>query len=118
MITNVPVLAGHDTGPEPKRTAVRVLVSEVHASSLRAVNYARSLHLPDTKAVFFAIDSDEARRIERGWSREGIGLPIEIVEAPYRDLGDPLLGYLREITADPETVACVFLLSSVPYHLP
>ncbi len=105
VITNVPVLAGHDTGPEPKRTAVRVLVSEVHASSLRAVNYARSLHLPDTKAVFFAIDSDEARRIERGWSREGIGLPIEIVEAPYRDLGDPLLGYLREITADPETVA-------------
>jgi len=109
VITNVPVVAGGESLPEPKRTAVRVLVSEVHASSLRAVNYARSLHLPDTKAVFFAGDSDEARRIERGWNREGIGLPIEIVEAPYRDLGDPLLGYLHQITADPETVASVLM---------
>jgi amino acid transporter len=109
VVTNVPVVAGSEAVPEPKRTAVRVLVSEVHASSLRAVNYARSLHLPDTKAVFFAVDSDEARRIERGWIREGIGLPIEIVEAPYRDLGDPLLGYLRQITADEETVASVLM---------
>jgi len=109
VITNVPVVAGGEAAPEPKRTAVRVLVSEVHASSVRAVNYARSLHLPDTKAVFFAVDSDEARKIERSWSREGIGLPIDIVEAPYRDLGDPLLGYLRQITADPETVASVLM---------
>src|SRR6266545_2730665 len=85
------------------------LVSEVHASSLRAVNYADSLHLPDTKAVFFAFDSDEARRIERDWLREGIGLPLDVIEAPYRDLGDPLLTYLREITADPETVASVLM---------
>jgi amino acid transporter len=109
VITNVPVVYGGEASSEPRRTAVRVLVSEVHASSLRAVNYARSLHLPDTKAVFFAFDSDEARRIERDWLREGIGLPLDVIEAPYRDLGDPLLAYLREITADPETVASVLM---------
>ena len=30
-------------------------------------------------------------------------LPLEVEEAPYRDLGDPLLRYLRGITADEET---------------
>src|SRR6266540_169384 len=109
VITNVPVVSGGEALAEPRRAAVRVLVSEVHASSLRAVNYAHSLHLPDTKAVFFAFDSDEARRIERDWLREGIGLPLDVIEAPYRDLGDPLLAYLREITADPETVASVLM---------
>ena len=110
MITNVTVVSGekHPT-PEPKRVVARVLVSEVHASSLRAVNYARTLRLPDTKAVFFAFDSDEAKRIGRDWERQGLGVPLEIIEAPFRDLGDPLLDYLRELTADPEVAVSVLM---------
>ena len=108
VITNVPVVAGHAPA-EPRRAVARVLVSEVHASSLRAVNYARSLGLPETKAVFFAFDPGEARRIERDWDREGLGLELEIVEAPFRDLGDPLVSYLRGITADPDVVASVVM---------
>ena len=27
-------------------------------------------------------------------------LPLDIVEAPFRDLGDPLLSYLRDLTGD------------------
>ena len=61
MIANVPLVGGNDAEPLPKRAVARVLVSEVHASSVRAVNYARTLELADTKAVFFAFDSDEAR---------------------------------------------------------
>jgi hypothetical protein len=89
--------------------AARVLVSEVHASSLRAVNYARTLRLPDTKAVFFAFDADEAARVENHWHREAPGLPLEILEAPFRDLGDPLLTYLRGLTDDPETAVSVVM---------
>jgi amino acid transporter len=109
VIANVPVVGGNGDDPIPKRAVVRVLVSEVHASSLRALNYARTLKLPDTKAVFFAFDADEAARVEKDWHREAIGLPLEILEAPFRDLGDPLLSYLRELTADPETVASVVM---------
>jgi hypothetical protein len=36
-------------------------------------------------------------------------IPLEIEEAPFRDLGDPLLRYLRRITADPDTVAVVLM---------
>jgi hypothetical protein len=109
VIANVPVVGDNGDEPLPKRAAARVLVSEVHASSLRAVNYARTLKLPDTKAVFFAFDADEAARVEKHWHREAPGLPLEILEAPFRDLGDPLLTYLRELTADPETAVSVVM---------
>jgi hypothetical protein len=36
------------------------------------------------------------------------GAPITI-SSPFRDIGDPLLSYLREITADPEAVAVVIM---------
>ena len=36
-------------------------------------------------------------------------IPLEVEEAHYRDLGDPLLHYLRQLTADQETVAVVVM---------
>ena len=42
-------------------------------------------------------------------SARALGLPLEIVEAPFRDLGDPLRGYLRELTADPDVAVSVVM---------
>jgi amino acid transporter len=111
VIADVPVLRNPDHlgPPEPGRAVGRVLVSGVQAASLRAANYTHSLGLLDTKAVFFAFDSDEAERIERDWEREQIDLPLEVIEAPYRDLGDPLVHYLRGLTRDPEVVVSVVM---------
>jgi amino acid transporter len=108
VIANVPVVR-EARAALPTRAATRVLVSGVHAASLRAANYVRALGLPDSRAVFFAFDSEEAQAIERDWSRAGLDLPLEVVEAPYRDLGDPLLGYVRELTTDPELVVSVVM---------
>ena len=47
--------------------------------------------------------------MRREWSRVETGLPLEIVEAPFRDLGDPLLRYVRAIAADPEVAASVIM---------
>jgi hypothetical protein len=109
VVTNVPLVSTETEAPQPGRAVARVLVSEVHASSLRAVNYARTLRLPDTRAVFFAFDSEEAKAVGRDWERQGLGVPLEIVEAPFRDLGDPLLSYLRALTSNPEVVASVVM---------
>jgi hypothetical protein len=38
---------------------VRVLLANVHAGSARALNYAESLGIEDTRAVSFAIDEEE-----------------------------------------------------------
>jgi len=108
-ITNVPVVTADDASPAVDRVVGRVLVSGVQAASLRALNYLQTLGLADAGAVFFAFDEDEARTMEREWSRAELDVPLEIVEASYRDLGDPLLGYLRELTADPEVLVSVVM---------
>jgi len=109
VITDVPVLATNGHLPLPQRAVCRLLVSGAHAASLRAVNYASTLGFEDTKALFFAFDHEEADRLRAEWSAQAMKIPLQIEEAPFRDLGDPLLRSLREITADPEAVAVVIM---------
>jgi hypothetical protein len=109
VITDVPVLAQNGFERSAGRVACRILVSGAHAASMRAVNYAATLGLPDARAVSFAFDADEAELLRRRWTDLGMALPLEIEEAPFRDIGDPLLRYLREITADPDTEAAVIM---------
>jgi len=108
VVTDVPLVAS-DVNGGPERAVCRVLVSGVHAASMRAVNYATTLGLPETKAVLFAFDGDEAARVRREWERLDMQIPLEIEQAPFRDLGDPLLRYLRSLTADEKTVAVVIM---------
>jgi amino acid transporter len=109
VITDVPVLArGGDLRP-PKRASCRILVSGAHAASMRAVNYAETLGFEDTSAVFFGFDAEEAERLRYEWGERAMPIPLEIEEAPYRDIGDPLLVHVRRITADPEAVAVMVM---------
>jgi amino acid transporter len=108
VVADVPVVAGQHS-EAPKQAVARVLVSGVHAATLRAVNYVRSLELDDAGAVFFAFDAEEAERVRDEWRRGRMELPLEVIEAPYRDLGDPLLEYLRPLSADPRTRVSVVM---------
>jgi hypothetical protein len=107
VVTDVPLVGGDH--PPPKKLICRVFVSGGHAGSLRAANYAQTLEIKDTRAVSFAFDSAEAQRLQFEWAALGTDLPLETDEAPYRDIGDPLLGYVRGLTADPDVVVSVIL---------
>jgi amino acid transporter len=109
VITDVPVLAQNGELPEPQRAVCRILVSGAHAASMRAVNYAGTLGFADTKALYFAFEHEDAERLRREWSERGMRIPLEIEEAEYRDIGDPLLRSLRSITADPDAIAVVIM---------
>jgi amino acid transporter len=110
VVTDVPRLAAtNGSWTEPMRATCVVPVADVHAASLRALVYARSLGLADTRAVFFAFEEDDAARVQRDWQRYGLDVPLEIVDAPFRDLGKPLLSYLGTITADRDAVALVVM---------
>jgi hypothetical protein len=102
VVADVPVLAGTDEAP-PERALVRVLVSGVNASSMRAVNYARTLGIKDTRAVNFAFSSEEAEELRREWAAHGPRIPLELDDAPYRDIGTPLRAYLHDLTEDGRT---------------
>jgi hypothetical protein len=84
---------------------------------MRAANYASTLGFEDTRAVFFAFDDEEGDRMRRDWSERSMRVRLEVEAAPFRDLGDPLLRYLREITADPDAVAVV-IMPEVIFHGP
>ncbi|HEX3227107.1 MAG TPA: APC family permease, partial [Gaiellaceae bacterium] len=108
VVTDVPVLAGHAPAA-PKRIVARVLVSGVSAASMRAVNYASTLAVDDVRAVNFAFSAEEARELREDWARQGPRIPLEVDEAPYRDLGQPLLRYLRGLTAEEGTAVLVLM---------
>jgi hypothetical protein len=107
VVADLPVLPGGRR--YPKRLAVRVIVSDVNAASMRAINYVRALGVDDARAVHFAFSSDDAAELRRAWALQGPALPLEVPEAPYRDIGGPLLDYLRELTVDEETAVLVVM---------
>ncbi len=43
------------------------------------------------------------------WQRREVDIPLDIAEAPFRDLGEPLLAYLRNLMGDGETVVNVIM---------
>jgi amino acid transporter len=109
VITDVPVVPEDTVDGRLRRAVCRVLVSGAHAASMRAVNYAGTLGIDDTSAVFFAFDAEEADQLRRDWQQRALPIPLEIEEAHFRDIGDPLLSYVREITADPDAVAVLVM---------
>ena len=110
VVTDIPVVRDAEHArPQPERAIARVLVSGVQAASLRSIKYAQTLGFDDARAVFFAFDAEEAKRIRSDWEREEIDLGLDIAEAPYRDLGDPLQRYLRQLTEDPDVVVSVVM---------
>ncbi len=111
VVTDVPVVTSR-RGPEgrtPKRIAVRVLVANVHAGALRALAYAQALGVEDTRAVSFAFDQHEAGDFREEWGRAGLMMPLDLQDAHYRDIGTPLRAYVRELTADPDTVVNIVM---------
>jgi amino acid transporter len=108
VVADVPVVLGAGRG-RPERAAVRVLVSDVNAASMRAVNYAKTLQVDDTLAINFAFGATEAGELRHEWRVHEPGLPLEVDDAPFRDIGTPLLRHLRDLTADGETTAIVVM---------
>ena len=116
IVTDVPVLAeeGRPTGVDgrpliPERIEALVFVASAHDATVRAINYAESLNAHRTRAIFLATEPEETPNFLEEWAARGIGVQLDVVEAPFRDLGPPLLQEIRRVTSDPGTVAAVVL---------
>jgi hypothetical protein len=116
VVTDVPVVVedsvpiGVDARPLiPQRTVTLVFVSSVNDATIRAVNYSRSIGAAETRAIYFDLDPDEAHRLELQWFDRRLGIPLDIVEAPFRDLTGPMLDEVRRFTARQDTVVNVVI---------
>jgi hypothetical protein len=101
----------------PARTVALVFVSGVHDATVRAVNYARSLNAQETRAVFFALDPRDSARIAEEWVERGIGIPLEISEAPFRNLTGPMIEEVRRYTSRQDTLVSAVIPELIPRKL-
>jgi len=116
VVTDVPVYVedGQPVGVDgrpliPTRTVALVFVSGVHDGTIRALNYAASLEASEARAVYFDLDPEAAHRMQEEWGERGCQIPLDIVEAPFRDLTGPILEEVRRFTARPDTLVIVVL---------
>jgi amino acid transporter len=112
VITDVPVVKGQEEPVRPlipEWSAALVFVSAAHDPAVRAVNYARSLRANETRAVFFALDPAQVEEIQREWEERRMPIALDIVEAPFRDLTEPILAEVRQITQRPDAVCSVIV---------
>ena len=116
VVTDVPVVVREGTVVSvdarpliPARTVAVVFVSAVHDATKRAVNYAETLEASETRAIYFDLDPEAARRMQESWGNAEMRIPLDIVEAPFRDLSRPMLAEVRRFTAKPGTLVIVVL---------
>jgi uncharacterized membrane protein len=116
VVTDVPVVVSEDE-PAPRqirplipaRTVALSFVSSVNDATKRALNYAETLEASETRAVYFELDPDEASKIQETWVEERMRIPLDIVEAPFRDLTGPMLQEVRRFTSKPGTLVMVVM---------
>jgi len=81
---------------QPLRNIVVVPIAKLNRPAVQALRYAQALS-NDVIAVHVATDPALAREIEEKWPTRGRGVPLTIVESPYRSLTRPLLQFLAEL---------------------
>ena len=100
--------------PKPVKSTAIVLTSSIHKGILPALEYARTLS-HDCRALFVEIDPVETSLIRERWEKFGLGVPLVILESPYRSLIGPVLNYLEEVKKErPDYMVTVVLPEFVP----
>ncbi len=80
--------------PAPHREERAVVpVPGLTRAVVQAINVARSIS-DDVRAVYISNDAEETAEMRARWERQVPGVPLVLVESPYRALVGPLLAYL------------------------
>ena len=86
--------------PEPRRhNTVLVPISGIHRAVVQALDYAKALS-NDVRAVYVNIDPVSTAGLQRDWARWGQGVPLVVLESPYRSLMEPFLEYVETAKAE------------------
>jgi amino acid transporter len=100
------------TGPQREQRAV-VPVNGLNRAVVQAVNFARTL-TRDVRGVFVTEDPAAGEELRRRWERQLPGIPLVIVESPFRAIVEPVIAYLdvldRAWPADREAPVTIVVL--------
>ncbi|MEY3538279.1 MAG: hypothetical protein RL645_1093, partial [Actinomycetota bacterium] len=79
-----------------------VLMDKLNKPQLKALDYALSSRHTHLEAVHVAIDPAAAKKFAKDWKKfeKELGLPLRIIESPYREFSQPLIEFLQKHRAE------------------
>lgn len=116
VLTQTPLLGGPDR-VVPHRVVAFVLVARAADPEARALNYARTLKASRIRALHVALDPQgEQEDVRAEWKVRGFEPPLELLDAPLRHLGPPLVDEARGITSHLDTILEIIIPVVVGPH--
>lgn len=100
------------------RHAVLVLVSDLDRPVARAIQYARTMHADETRAVHIAVDPAHGQALADRWV--GLGMtrvPLDVVDCPDRRIDRAVLDVVADELADARTEVTVLVPRREYTHL-
>jgi amino acid transporter len=97
-----------------RRNTVLVPISGIQRAVVEALDYAKTLS-NDVRALYVNIDLTATEQLKHEWAQWGEGVPLVVLESPYRSLMEPLLEYVEQVTTErPGDYVTVVLPEFVP----
>jgi amino acid transporter len=84
--------------PPHREERVVVPIPGLDRAAIQAVNVGRAIDA-DVRAVYISDDPASAQQVRAKFERQVPGVPLVVVESPYRALAGPLLAYLDVLDA-------------------
>ncbi len=81
-----------------KYTAV-VPISGIHPGVVMAVQYALTIS-DDVRVCYVNVDKDATEKMLKVWEKWSQGLPLKVLQSPYRSVLGPLLDYIDEVHSE------------------
>ncbi len=106
-------LKGWTADRRPKNS-VLIPISGLHRAVVQAVDYAKTLS-EDVRAVYVGIDPVVTAQVKLEWDVWERGVPLVVLDSPYRSLMEPLIDYIDLIHREqPDGYVTVVLPEFVP----
>jgi amino acid transporter len=101
--------------PLPRlKNIVLLPLSGVHRAVLQALHYAHTLS-DDVRALYVATDPQSLAIVRAEWEQWGEGVPLVVLDSPYRSVLEPLINYINDLEArEPEAYVTIVLPEFVP----
>jgi amino acid transporter len=80
----------------PIRHTAIVPISAVNRATIYALRYAKSI-AHEVEAVHISIDPRQTEQLREQWKTWGGGVPLRVLESPYRSLIDPLVDHIDDL---------------------
>ncbi|MCU1393089.1 MAG: amino acid/polyamine/organocation transporter, superfamily [Ilumatobacteraceae bacterium] len=95
---------------------VVIPVGRITPAVLQAIGYARAMKPDHVVAVKVINDETSRDDIAAAWGALTCGIPLEIIESPYRDLAAPIMDYLDRLDAEFDNDLITVLIPELVVH--